>query len=306
MTIRIALIGFGKIARDEHLPAIKGNPDFELVAIVTPTKPVDVVCPHFRSVADMFYSMPTGVDAVAICTPPGPRFAIATEVATAGVAMLLEKPPAATLGELDMLLQVAESHEVPIFTAWHSQYAAAVDAARHALASEEIISISLLWQEDVRKFHAGQQWIWEAGGFGVFDPGINGLSILTRILDEPLLVDDATLYFPSNKQAPIATEICFQGSARTAAFDWRSGTEEQWSIRLMTQSGKIVDISQGGAQLDIDGTRQTLPDHNEYRGIYKEFAQIVKSRRSRVDREPLRIVADCFLTGTRKMVEDFV
>ena len=306
MTIRIAIVGFGKIARDEHLPAIHANPDFELVAIVTSSARTDVGCPHFRNVADMFEAMPGGIDAVAICTPPAPRYAIACEVAAAGVAMLLEKPPAATLGELDMLLQVAERHEAPIFTAWHSQYAAAVDTAQHALASEEVTSISLLWQEDVRKFHAGQQWIWEAGGFGVFDPGINGLSILTRIFDEPLLVSNATLHYPSNKQAPIAAEICFQGSARVAVFDWRGSADERWSIRLQTKSGITVDISHGGSQLAINGVRQLLPDHDEYRGIYKEFAQIVKSGRSRVDREPLRIVADCFLVGTRKMVEDFV
>ena len=306
MTIRIAIIGFGKIARDEHLPAINANPDFELVAIVTNNAPTDISCPYFRNVADMFAAMPGGVDAVAICTPPGPRFEIGCAVAAHGVAMLLEKPPTATLGELDDLLQIAEANAAPVFTAWHSQYAAAVDIAQHALVAEEVTGISLLWQEDVRKFHAGQQWIWEAGGFGVFDPGINGLSILTRILPEPILVRDANLCFPGNKQAPIAAELNFHGNARTAVLDWRGDSEERWSIHIQTQSGKSVDISHGGAALVIDGLQQDLPDHDEYRGVYKEFGNVVKTRRSRVDREPLRIVADCFLIGSRKMVEDFV
>lgn len=306
MTIRIAIIGYGKIARDEHLPAIKANPDFELVAIVTNTAPTDIACPYFHTVAEMFAAMPGGVDAVAICTPPAPRFGIACEVAAQGVAMLLEKPPTATLGELDDLLRIAEANEAPVFTAWHSQYAAAVDMAQHALVGEEVTSLSLLWQEDVRKFHAGQQWIWEAGGFGVFDPGINGLSILTRILPEPILVRDAKLCFPANKQAPIAAELSFHGNARTAVLDWRGGTEERWSIHIETKSGRSIDISHGGAALAIDGNTQTLPNHDEYRGVYLEFANVVKTSRSRVDREPLRIVADCFLIGTRKMVEDFV
>lgn len=306
MTIRVAIVGFGKIARDEHLPAILANADFELAAIVTSNASKDIACPQFRTVADMFAAMPGEIDAVAICTPPAPRFAIACEVAAAGVAMLLEKPPTATMGELDVLLQMAETHEAPIFTAWHSQYAAAVDLAQHAVAGEEVTGISLFWQEDVRKFHAGQQWIWEAGGFGVFDPGINGLSILTRILPEPLLVRDAALCFPANKQAPIAAEMNFHGHARTAMMDWRGVGEEKWSIRLETKSGRKIDIAHGGAALAIDGVTQTLPEHDEYRGVYKEFAHVVKTRRSRIDREPLRIVADCFLIGTRKMVEDFV
>jgi D-galactose 1-dehydrogenase len=306
MTIRIAIVGFGKIARDEHLPAINASPDFELAAIVTSKPPKDIACPHFATVAEMFAAMGGEIDAVAICTPPAPRFAIACEVAAAGVAMLLEKPPTATLGELDVLLHMAETHEAPVFTAWHSQYAAAVDVAQHAVVGEEVTGISLFWQEDVRKFHAGQQWIWEAGGFGVFDPGINGLSILTRILPEPLLVRDAALYFPANKQAPIAAEINFHGGARAAVMDWRGTGDEQWSIRLDMASGKNIDITHGGAAVAINGVQQALPDHDEYRGVYRDFAQVVKTRRSRVDREPVRIVADCFLIGTREMVEDFV
>lgn len=306
MTIRTALIGFGKIARDEHLPAINKNPDFELVAIVTPTEPSDISCPHFHNVADMFAAMPGSVDAVVICTPPAPRFEIARACAAQGVALMLEKPPTATLGELDNLLQIAETHEAPIFTAWHSQYAAAVDAAQHALVGEDVTSLSLLWQEDVRKFHAGQEWIWEAGGFGVFDPGINGISILTRILPGPLLVHEASLCFPGNKQSPISAEVRFHGNARTAILDWGRSSEERWSIDIKTKTGKSIEISQGGAALAIDGVVVALPHHDEYLGVYKDFAAVVKSRRSLIDREPMRIVADCFLIGTRKMVEDFV
>ena len=30
---RIGIIGFGKIAQDQHLPAIRANPDFQLLAV---------------------------------------------------------------------------------------------------------------------------------------------------------------------------------------------------------------------------------------------------------------------------------
>ena len=40
----------------------------------------------------------------------------------------------------------------------------------------------IIWKEDVHHWHPGQRWIWEPGGFGVFDPGINALSVLTEIL----------------------------------------------------------------------------------------------------------------------------
>jgi D-galactose 1-dehydrogenase/L-arabinose 1- dehydrogenase len=46
--------------------------------------------------------------------------------------------------------------------------------------------VQLIWREDVRVWHPGQDWLLAAGGFGVFDPAINALSILTRVLPERL------------------------------------------------------------------------------------------------------------------------
>lgn len=41
--IRIGVVGVGKIARDQHLPSIERNPDFELVAAVSRNASVDGV-----------------------------------------------------------------------------------------------------------------------------------------------------------------------------------------------------------------------------------------------------------------------
>ena len=306
MTIRIALVGFGKIAKDEHLPAIDANSEFELVAVVTPGHPPDVGCAVFRTLAEMLQEMPGGVDAIAICTPPAPRCVIAAEAIAAGIPVLLEKPPTATLGELDDLIELAKILAVPVLAAWHSQYAAGVAAAAQALHDEEVARLSMVWREDVRKYHAGQTWIWNPGGFGVFDPGINGLSILTYILPEPLLVRDATLFFPNNRQAPIAANLVFHGGNMTAEMDWRGESDEQWSIHIETKSGKVINLMQGGAELALNGVRQNLEPQDEYCAIYAEFARVLKSCSSNMDREPLRIVTDCFLIGERKMIEDFV
>lgn len=306
MTIRTALVGFGKIARDEHLPAILNNDDFELAAVVGHGELTDVPYPVFKNVGEMLASMPGQIDAVAICTPPAPRFAIACEIIAAGIPLMLEKPPTVTLGELDALIHLADAQGTSLFAAWHSQYAAGVERAAEALANENIARMSMVWREDVRKFHAGQQWIWQAGGFGVFDPGINGLSILTRIVDEPLLVSDATLFFPGNRQTPIAAELSFHGRDSKAVMDWRGSGDEEWSVFVETTSGKAVHLRHGGAELTINGKIQTLDPHDEYKSIYKEFSKLVTTCRSNIDREPLRIVADSFLTAKRKMVEDFV
>ena len=95
--IRIAIIGYGKIAEDQHVPSIQGNPRFELVA--TSSRSGQGVAKTFTDWREMIRTV-DGLDAVAITTPPGPRFGIARECVANGLHCLLEKPPTAGLAEI--------------------------------------------------------------------------------------------------------------------------------------------------------------------------------------------------------------
>jgi D-galactose 1-dehydrogenase len=307
--IRIALIGLGKIARDQHLPAIAANPDFHLVAAASSKSEEEIGLPTYRSHVELLAALPD-LDAVAIATPPAARYAIARDCALAGIDLLLEKPPTATLGEMAELKQFAEPHGVVIFAAWHARFHAAVCAAAKALAGEKIAGMDIVWHEDVRKWHPGQSWIWSPGGFGVFDPGINALSIATAITPAPLLVRKATLLFPEGREAPIAARLSFTSPAATgpitASFDWRHGKAEQWTIETRTTSGAVVKLSDGGDRLEIDGEARPRDEPGEYPTLYHHFANLIRERKSDADIEPLRLVADAFLVGRREIVEPFL
>jgi predicted dehydrogenase len=303
MTIRLAIIGYGKIARTEHAPSIAAHPDCELVAVVSPSGAQEAAVPVFASLAELLAAMPGGLDAVAICTPPRVRRAIAAEAIAAGLAVLLEKPPTATLGELEALEAQARAAGTCLFAAWHSQFAPAVAPATALLAGERITTLAIDWREDVRKWHPGQDWIWEEGGFGVFDTGVNALSIATAILPEPLVVEAADLFIPAGKQAPIAAHLYFAGSGRSAVFDWRETGEEAWSIRIATAAGRSLALHGGGARLVVDGAEQPLGPFAEYAGIYARFAKLVRARAVAVDAEPMRILADAALIARRVAVE---
>jgi len=304
VTIRIAIVGYGKIARSEHAPAIAAHPDFELVAVVSPNGAPDAGVPVFASIGALLAAMPGAVDAIALCTPPRVRRAIAAEAIAAGLAVLLEKPPAATLGELEDLIGQARAAGTCLFAAWHSQYAPAVAPAAALLAGERLASLAIDWREDVRKWHPGQDWIWEPDGFGVFDTGVNALSIASAILPERLFVEEAELLIPSGRQAPIAARLRFAGDDRTACFDWRETGEEAWSIRLTTHTGRSVALHGGGARLVVDGNERPLGPFAEYRAIYARFAELVPARALAVDSEPMRILADSALVARRISVAD--
>jgi D-galactose 1-dehydrogenase len=307
---RIGIIGFGKIAQDQHLPVLQANPAFEVVAVASQRGLKAEGVPHaFSDYRTMLTETPD-LDAVAICTPPQPRHAIAREALLAGKHVLLEKPPAATLSELVDLERIAAAAGKTVFTTWHSQYNRAVDEARRLLAGKSVSHLKVTWKEDVRHWHPGQQWIWDAGGFGVFDPGINALSIVTRILPMPIFVRRADLQFPANRDAPIAAALEFSSGAAEeslrAEFDWRQTGTQTWDIDVETSDGLVLKLAQGGSRLDVGGKLVFEEKPAEYAGIYRRFDELLREGRSEVDAEPFRLVADAFMVGRRIPVEPFL
>lgn len=305
---RIGIVGYGKIAQDQHVPVIAGSEAFVLVAVSSTRGAgppgLERIFTDHRDMLAM-----ADLDAVAICTPPSVRHAIARDALAAGRHVMLEKPPAATLSELDDLARRAERAHRTLFTTWHSQANAAVDEARRRLAGERVRRLEVTWREDVRRWHPGQAWIWRAGGFGVFDPGINALSILTKILPDPLFVTSATLSFPANADAPIAAELVFAtGSGEEdlrADFDWRQEGDQFWDIVVETESGHRLHLAEGGTRLSVDGREVVAEPPAEYQGLYARFAELIEAGTSEVDAAPFRLVADAFMIGRRVVVEPF-
>ena len=303
--IRLALVGLGKIARDQHLPAIAATPGIELVAIASRNAALDgIAC--YASLDELLAKMPD-IDAVALCTPPQVRRAQAAAALEAGKHVLLEKPPGATVSEIAPLVAEADRTGKTLFATWHSRFAPAVEPARAFLAEHAPRSVAIEWKEDVRVWHPGQDWIWEPGGLGVFDPGINALSILTRILPYQVFLTKAELYFPANRAAPIAADLDFSdalGLAVRAEFDFRQTGPQTWDIRVETDAG-VLTLSSGGAQLVHDGRPLIAASEAEYAGIYRHFVNLVGRGASDVDLTPLAHVADAFMLGRRNIVEPF-
>ncbi len=304
--IRVAIVGLGKIARDQHISAIAETAGIELAATVSRNASINGIR-HFATLDELLDRMPD-IDAVALCTPPQGRQAQAAAALKAGKHVLLEKPPGATVSELTPLIAEARQTGHTLFATWHSRFAPAVEAARAFLAGRQLRSVVVEWKEDVRVWHPGQAWIWEPGGFGVFDPGINALAILTRILPRPFFLTEAELSYPGNRAAPIAANLAFSdgtGLPILAEFDWRQTGPQTWDIRVETDAGRLT-LSRGGSRLDHDDRTLVHEQQAEYRGIYQRFVELITSRVSDVDLSPLLHVADAFMLGRRRDVEPFI
>jgi D-galactose 1-dehydrogenase len=306
---KIALLGVGKIARDQHLPALASSDSLELVAAIDQRSPIADVpdtVPIFHDIHAMLASG-IAVDAVSICTPPACRYSLARAAIDSGLHVMLEKPPAANIIEVRDLEARARQRGVTLFTTWHSREARGVEPARVWLSERTIQSVHVLWKEDIRVWHPGQHWILQAGGMGVFDPGINALSILTRILPGKLTLQAATLDFPSNCQSPLAAELLFShpGSVRVeATFDFLYEGPPCWDIEVRTDK-ETLRLTEGGHRLNLDETPYLAGLNEEYARLYQRFASLIATGDSDVDPTPLQLVEDALLIGERRQTAAF-
>ncbi len=306
---RIAVIGIGKISQDQHLPVIDRSRHFELAACVSTRGIGHRDVPVFRTPAELYKAMPD-VGLVAICTPPGVRHAYVREAIDAGKDVLLEKPPTPTVTEWNDLVAYGEKKRRVLFQTWHSRYNRAVGEAKKLLKKEGVKSVRIDWRESVRKWHPGQEWVWEPGGFGVCDPGINAMSIFTGIMPFPVFVESAKLRFPSNRQTPVDVEIVFKSNApsrprMSAGFNWLEESGEIWTIAVETEAGTKLKLEKGGTILRVNGRKEVAEPSTEYEQIYDRFAKLLRQGKSEMDGSPLLLIADAFLLGARENVEAF-
>ncbi|MEI9903878.1 MAG: hypothetical protein WDN06_07730 [Asticcacaulis sp.] len=136
----------------------------------------------------------------------------------AGRHVFLEKPPAATLGGSRSLARSGgQSQGDPVrqlaFALCGRPYCQPASGWRRARS----VRVTIHWKENIRQWHPGQKWIMQAGGMGVFDPGINALSILTHLMPQRVVVKSADLHVPENCQAPIRAELDMTSAASPSA-----------------------------------------------------------------------------------------
>ena len=300
---QVALVGIGKIALDQHVPAITASPDFELAATISRNGQV----PGIQAFTDFatFLAERPDIPVVSLCLPPVPRFPYAEAALLAGRHVMLEKPPGATLAEVHELHALAKAKGLTLYATWHSRMAHAVAPAKAWLADKTVRQAHITWREDVRKWHPGQDWVFQPGGMGVFDPGINALSILTEILPKPVHLTRASLEFPENRQTPIAAQLTFSGNV-TADFDWRQEGPQTWDIEAQTDKGTLA-LRMGGNVLEIDGKPAAGENTimGEYPALYARMADLVHQKGSDVDLAPMVHVADALTLGERRITDAF-
>ena len=251
-----------------------------------------------------------GLDAVALCMPPAPRFDIACAALDAGFHVLCEKPPTPTLGELQALAAHAAARGRVLFTTWHSQYNAGVDAARRVPQGRRSEPEGHL--EGGRAALASRTGVdWEPGGFGVLDPGINAFSILTRILPQPVIVASCTLEIPGNPGDPDCRAGAFSalvGAGRRSDRRARlatAGASRRGASTWSRPRATTCCCGEGAPSLSSTARWWSPSRRGSTRRSTSTSPNCCARVASHVDVAPLQLVADCLMLGRRVEVESF-
>ena len=220
---------------------------------------------------------------------------------------MLEKPPGVTADEVRALARHAAAKGVTLFASWHSREAAAVDTARDWLSGRAVTGGRIIWKEDIRQWHPGQEWILERAGMGVFDPAINALSILTRILPARFEVEAATLDIPSNRSAAIAAACTLrsaEGYTIKADLDFLFAGAPRWDIEVATDAGRLI-LRDGGATVELPGAAPHSGENCEYPRLYGRFHALIEAAEIEADTAPLELVEQAYRLGARRSVPPF-
>jgi predicted dehydrogenase len=313
---RIALVGCGEIARKQHaraLSEVASDTGFILVATADPEGGLPGFAGHHYADHRALLEGEPDVAAVSVASPTATHFAVARDALNAGRHVLLEKPPTTTLGELTELQRIAEERKVVLVTSFHARHNMAVEEARRILAGRPPESILVEWREDFERWHGGQAWPWQPGGFGVFDPGINALSVLCHVLpDAGFRVEKARLRIPAEAATPSAVwmRLAWDGGAGDVQFEWRRGGEDIWNITLRSAAA-----NHGVDTLLIRGVRSLLrggevicssEEDQEYEGVYRNFRRSIAHGRSEVSLREMQMIEDAmFIAETEQSEQPF-
>ncbi|HEX5407021.1 MAG TPA: Gfo/Idh/MocA family oxidoreductase [Pseudonocardiaceae bacterium] len=262
-TIRVAVFGVGGWARQVLLPALRADPDVEVVAGVDPVTDNAAITPTYRTLDELF-AADDNLDLLVIAAPDHLHVDAARAALERGIAVYCEKPLGNSAPAAEELAALAETTGVPATVGYSFRYGPAVQAMRADLADGTLGDVWLIeLYEQNAQFHPllGKPMNWKgdaalvaAGalleyGSHVLDlcqwlvgPVASVSSNLVRVLPDAQVDDLATL------------QLRFANGANgTLLCSWvLTGGYPGITIRLHTSTGlaevRLIDLIDGAQQ----------------------------------------------------------
>jgi len=196
-TLRLGVVGCGRVFERYHLPAIKRSPDWKLVAVCEPSKE------RRKWIEDSFRTLSTfdtilkfhqnsSLDAVLITTPPDTHCHLTIKSLESGMHVLVEKPMALNPTEGKLMLEASLRFQKHLWVGFNRRFRRPYLNLRDKLATipkESIQKINFELISDIANWNSITHYLGDdtKGGGILDDTASHQLDLLSWLLDERVI-----------------------------------------------------------------------------------------------------------------------
>jgi predicted dehydrogenase len=281
---RAAIVGTGAIAA-AHAAALRSLGDrVELAAVV------DLDAERARAFAAE-WSVPAvgpdlttllageALDLVHICTPPASHGPLALESLRAGVHVLLEKPPALSLAELDRMAEASRASGAHLATVFQHRFGSGVARLRAMAAAGDLgrpllATCDTLWYRDDAYYDVPWRGRWDTEGGGpTMGHGIHQFDLLLAVLGPW----EQVRALAARRARHVETEdvsmamVTFAGGAVASVVNSVLSPRQISALRFDFENATI-ELSHLYGYTDADWTITPAPGHEDVAQRWKESA----------------------------------
>ena len=250
--LRCAIVGTGGIA-NKHAASVLAYPRAELVAVTdTAREKADEFAATY-GVAGVYDDLDALLaaekpDVVHVCTPPGAHPAQAIAALRAGAHVVVEKPPAPSLDELDRMREAARAADRQLAVVFQQRTGTAAAHVRRLLQSGALgrpllAQCQTLWYRDADYFAVPWRGKWETEGGGTtLGHAIHQLDLLAFLLGDWARVEGRLWRLDRETQTEDTSTatVVFDSGAVAQVVSSTVSPREISSIRIDTQKATVT------------------------------------------------------------------
>lgn len=305
--LNVALIGFGFIAENGHLPAYKARKDIRIKAVVEPElerrKVALRLIPNvktFKNFSDFLEKCGTQVDIVDICTPNVYHYHYVKEGLNAGKHVICEKPLALRRKEIYELIDLAQRKKLIIYPCHNYKFAPSLEYSTSLVQSGQIGTPFFANFRIFRTGHAKGVKDWKpdwrrdfkiSGGGILADHGPHATYIAQSIFRQvPKKVSTHISNLASEEgQTEDTTLLCldFKGKIVQITMTWASSARKS-DFLIMGNKGQIIVSDDEVVVLNRNGSntrKRVLSKFNDsshsswFQAMFGDFISTIKNQR---------------------------
>jgi predicted dehydrogenase len=195
-SIRLGIVGCGRVTRQLHLPALRSVPALKVAAVVdVDSERLNTVADHFQiprrsTDARELFEDPE-VDAIAICVPAIAHAELALAALAAGKHLFVEKPLAVQLSDGERMVAAAKTSGKIAIIGFNLRCHRLVRRAREVIASGALGSINqviTVWGSDMQHDPEMSSWRRTAatGGGALCEIGVHHIDVCSFLLQDQI------------------------------------------------------------------------------------------------------------------------